>query len=62
MRYDPKKKKKKNCVIVVIIGHCLLMAESPILLHCQVISITLLQKVCADYSRNGDAHLPLFHL
>lgn len=37
-------------------------AESPSLLYCQVVSLTLLQAACADYSNNEDAHLPLFHL
>lgn len=40
----------------------LVSVESPILSHCLVVSLTLLKAIYADYLRNGDVHLPLFHL
>lgn len=59
MQDDPRKKR-----IVSLQSKSITMgsAESPILLYCQVVSLTLLQAACADYSNNEDAHLPLFHL
>lgn len=51
---------EKNCIILITM--VTLLAESSILLHCQVVSLTPLQAIWADYSRNEDAYLPLFHL
>lgn len=61
MQDDPMK--EKNHITVARIGHSgCWAAEHPVLLHCQVVSLTLLQTVCAYCSSNGDVHLPLFHL
>lgn len=51
---------EKNCILLITM--VTLRAASSILLHCQVVSLTPLQAICADYSRNEDAYLPLFHL
>lgn len=59
MQHDPGKER-----IVTLQSESITLgsAESPILLYCQVVSLTLLQAACADYPNNEDAHLPLFHL
>ena len=40
----------------------LVSGEVPILSCCLVVSLILLKTICTDYLRNGDVHLPLFHL